>query len=92
MEIARPGLGNDFSASETDTAEFGAEGVVIDSDFLDLVLGGDASLGETVDHEHGIRACFTTRTGDLLEIRHKIVRFVRQRIHKVLFENRCLEA
>src|SRR5438094_664727 len=92
MELTCPRFGGDFGARKTDPAKFGAERIVIDPDFLDLVLGRDTSLGESIDYEHRVRARLAARPGDLLQVGDKIVGLIRQRVYGFLFQYGRLEA
>src|SRR5438093_2743895 len=92
MELACSRFGGDFGARKADPAKFGAERIVVDPDFLDLVLGRNTALGESIDHEHRVRAGLAARPGDLLQVGDKIVGLIRQRVYGFLFQYGRLEA
>ena len=88
--VASPCLRDDFHSTIADAAEFRAEGVVVDSDFLDLVLRGNPAASETIDHEIAAATGASARTCDLLQIRCQLV--VGHRVDKILPKDRGVQA
>src|SRR5207249_4511962 len=91
IEISGAGAGDDLHASKSDAAELGAVRIIVDSDFLNLVLGRKASAAETIDHETaGTATCIgaTARAGDLLQVVGKF-RFVVGQFRDGVTAKRC---
>src|SRR5262249_47056 len=87
--IAGSGAGHDLDAAKTDTAEFSAIRIVIDPDFLNLVLWRKAAAAETDDDETtGSAAAFrpASRAGDLFKVCSEFIFIVRQLGQRVAFE------
>ena len=92
MHVAGAGLRNDFGTAVADAAEFRAERIATDADFLNLILGRNAASGESVDYECGIGAGTAARTRDLLQVLRKFIFIVGQRIDEIFAQHGCLKA
>jgi hypothetical protein len=58
--IAGSCFADDLRTRKTDAAEFRAERIIVDPNFLNLILRRDSAARESIDHEYRVRTGFTT--------------------------------
>ena len=93
MIITRSRFCDDFETAEPDAAEFRAEGIVVDSNFLDLIFRRNTAVAETVDYKiAAIVARAPARSCNLLQIGGQLVFVVREGIDEVFVKDCCIQA
>src|SRR5206468_12882362 len=92
MILTRARFCDDFRPAVPNAAEFAAERIITDSDFLNLVLGRNAAARESIDHKSSVAARATAGARNLLQILRQFVFVIRQGFDEILTQNGRLKA